>query len=241
MTLAFTAAAVALTALALLPLLPALLRPLPSEDSGHPAPAPARRTLAGLATLLLAGAGAIYTAVGFPEGLRRGPSGIDAAATTASGVPGPAQVEAMVSRLAARLQQQPDDAEGWHMLARSYEAMGRPGDALPAYRQLERLKPDDAALLTHHAVTLAQSRGEGLAGEPEALLQQALRISPDHVPALALAGNAALERGDVAAATEAWQHALRVLPGDSELALSLREGLARLRRQSAAPAASAAR
>lgn len=236
MTAAFAAAAVALTALALAPLVPPLLRSLPPDVSGQAGTAPARRTFIGLATLLLAVAGAVYTAVGFPEGLHQGPPGLDAAATAA---PGPAQVEAMVARLAARLQTQPDDAEGWQMLARSYEALSRPADALPAYRELERLKPDDAAVLTHHAVTLAQSRGEGLAGEPEALLLQALRIAPDHVPALALAGNAALERGDVAAATRAWQHALRVLPADSELAVSLRDGLARLRQPS--PAASAPR
>jgi cytochrome c-type biogenesis protein CcmH len=238
MTATFAAAAVALTTLALAPLVPALLRPLPSDVSVHASSAPARRTFVGLATLLLAVTAALYSAVGSPDGLHQGPPGLDTAATA---TPGPAQIEAMVARLAARLQTQPDDAEGWQMLARSYEALGRPADALPAYRELERLKPDDAALLTHHAVTLAQSRGEGLAGEPEALLQRALRIAPDHVPALALAGNAALERGDVAAATRSWQHALAVLPSESELAASLREGLARLPGAPGQRAASAAR
>ncbi|MFX7887164.1 tetratricopeptide repeat protein, partial [Acinetobacter baumannii] len=74
----------------------------------------------------------------------------------------------MVQRLADRLQRSPDDADGWALLARAYEQLGRPQDALPAYAQLERLRPDDAQVWSQHAVTLAMVKGEGLAGEPEA-------------------------------------------------------------------------
>ncbi|WP_339428562.1 tetratricopeptide repeat protein, partial [Pseudomonas sp. RA_105y_Pfl1_P41] len=51
------------------------------------------------------------------------------------------------------------------LLARAYEQLGRPQDALPAYAQLERLRPDDAQVWSQHAVTLAMVKGEGLAGE----------------------------------------------------------------------------
>ncbi|MDP1293766.1 tetratricopeptide repeat protein, partial [Klebsiella variicola] len=81
---------------------------------------------------------------------------------------------------ADRLQRSPDDADGWALLARAYEQLGRPQDALPAYAQLERLRPDDAQVWSQHAVTLAMVKGEGLAGEPEALLQRALAVDPRH-------------------------------------------------------------
>ncbi|RMF72124.1 MAG: c-type cytochrome biogenesis protein CcmI, partial [Alphaproteobacteria bacterium] len=55
-----------------------------------------------------------------------------------SGNPG-AAIAQMVERLRARLEKDPDDAEGWAMLARSYEVMGRPADALHALRRLETL------------------------------------------------------------------------------------------------------
>ena len=45
------------------------------------------------------------------------------------------QIEAMTEKLSARLKQQPDDAEGWSMLARSYTVLGRHPEALPAYER----------------------------------------------------------------------------------------------------------
>jgi cytochrome c-type biogenesis protein CcmH/NrfG len=42
-----------------------------------------------------------------------------------SGGMGQAQIEAMVSRLAQRLDKLPDDPAGWRMLAKSYETLGR--------------------------------------------------------------------------------------------------------------------
>lgn len=55
-------------------------------------------------------------------------------------------INAMVERLAARLEQQPDDVEGWTRLGRSYMVLHRPAKARDAFAHAVRLKPDDTAL-----------------------------------------------------------------------------------------------
>lgn len=172
-----------------------------------------------LATLALAFglplvAGLRYAHLGRPDDL--------AAPPPKAAAPNP--VQQMVQRVADRLQRTPDDAEGRALLARACEQLGRPQDALPAYAQLERLRPDGAQVLTQHAVTLAKFKGDGLAGEPEALLQRALALDAKHVPALALLA-AAQDRGDVAAARGLWARVLAQAPDGSEVAGEARAGL----------------
>ena len=57
-----------------------------------------------------------------------------------------AMIESMVERLASRLEQQPDDAEGWARLGRSYMVLQQPAKARDAYTRAVKLRPDDAAL-----------------------------------------------------------------------------------------------
>ena len=57
-----------------------------------------------------------------------------------------AMILAMVGNLAARLEQQPDDVEGWARLGRSYIVLGEPQKAREAYAHAVKLKPDDALL-----------------------------------------------------------------------------------------------
>lgn len=206
---AFLLSAAALTALSLLALAPALL-------AGTSAPR-ARRTSVAVVLLLPLLAAGLYRHLGTPQALEA----VEKVAAVPAGTP----VEQMVQRLANRLQNAPDDADGWALLARAYEQLGRPQDALPAYVQLERLRPDDAQVWSQHAVTLAMVKGEGLAGEPEALLKRALAVDPKHLPALALLAAAAQERGDVAAARGLWERVLAKAPEGSEVALQARESL----------------
>ena len=57
-----------------------------------------------------------------------------------------AMINAMVARLAARLEQQPNDVEGWTRLGRSYMVLNEPAKARQAYARAVKLKPDDPAL-----------------------------------------------------------------------------------------------
>ena len=54
-------------------------------------------------------------------------------------------IEGMVSGLAARLEENPENVEGWKQLARAYEVLGRTEDAADAHREVLKRDPDDPA------------------------------------------------------------------------------------------------
>jgi cytochrome c-type biogenesis protein CcmH len=126
------------------------------------------------------------------------------------------QIVAMVDSLAQRLKARPDDADGWALLARSYQALGRFPEAADAYAHADALIPDNAALLADYADVLAMAQGRKLAGKPAALAQRALAIDPNHRKALALAATAALEARDLEGALAYWRHLLAQFPQASD-------------------------
>jgi cytochrome c-type biogenesis protein CcmH len=153
------------------------------------------------------------------------------------------QFQDMTAKLAARMQQNPGDAEGWKMLGRAYRAMDRFGEANDAYRKAVELAPDDADLLADYAESLALAAGRSLAGEPTRLLDRALKLEPNSPKILALAGSAAFERKDYKAAIRYWEAIIRQPGIDGELERALQKGVdeskARLAGKPAAPAAAA--
>jgi cytochrome c-type biogenesis protein CcmH len=140
-----------------------------------------------------------------------------------------AQISAMVDRLAARLKEQPDNGDGWAMLARSYAVTGRHSDAVPAFRKAAALKKDDPVLLADYADALAVTQDRRLAGEPLALVEQALRLDPNNVKALSLAGSAAFERKDFAGAIQHWERLVGLVPPDSPFLQRAKDGVAEAR------------
>lgn len=134
-------------------------------------------------------------------------------------------VQAMVDRLDARLQKEPDNGPGWQMLAKSYAALGRFADAAGAYGKAVALLPADAGLLADYADVLAMTQSGSFGGEPVRLVQKALAIDPKHPKALALAGTEAYRRGDFANALRHWNKALETAPADSDMAASVRSAI----------------
>lgn len=137
----------------------------------------------------------------------------------------PQQAEAMVERLAARLEREPENGPGWLMLGRSYAALGRFADAASAYARAAALLPPGADLLADQADVLAMARGGRFGGEPAMLIRDALKLDPDHPKALALAGTEAFGRKDYRLALARWQAALRNVPPDSDFAVAVRASI----------------
>ena len=128
------------------------------------------------------------------------------------------QILAMTDKLAARLKEAPDDAEGWRMLGRAQMALEQPELAVQAFERAARLRPLDAGALADHADALAVRNGRDLKGEPTRLIEQALKLDPTHMKSLILAGTAAFNRGDFAGAVVYWDRAGKIGPADNPMA-----------------------
>ena len=183
----------------------------------------------------------LYVKLGTPDSLKP-------QATTEAGSHAltPQQIEAMTAKLAERLQNNPDDGEGWLMLGRSYSSLRRFPEAAAAFGRATTLLPPSANLLADYADIMAMAQGRRLSGEPEKIIARALAIDPRHIKSLALMGSVAFERGDFGAAIQVWRSILTLVPPDSNVALSIGNSIADAERrmggtvaQSAGPASAA--
>jgi len=136
------------------------------------------------------------------------------------------QIEKMLGSLKERLAREPDNANGWATLARTYYSMGRFGEAADAYGKLVKLVPDNADILADYADSLAMARGRQLAGEPMALIAKALKLDPTQWKALAMAGTEAFERRDFQAAVDYWERLQTTLPPDAPIAQQIARSIA---------------
>jgi hypothetical protein len=67
-------------------------------------------------------------------------------------------IEGMVSRLAARMRDNPKDLAGWLRLGRSYGVLGRRQDALKAYTSAKQHFPEEAARIDQLIKALGQRK-----------------------------------------------------------------------------------
>jgi cytochrome c-type biogenesis protein CcmH len=138
-----------------------------------------------------------------------------------SGPMSQAGIEANVAKLAARLEQNPSDAQGWIMLGRSYVNLEKYKEASNAYSKASALKPDDPDLLGDYAFALGMANGQRLSGQPLELINKALKLDPENPKALELAGSAAFEAKNYSQAITYWQKLLEKTPPNTELGQAL--------------------
>lgn len=209
---------------------------------GLPAPRPSRRLVLNSSLFVLVFAVAGYAWLGNREGWNAGPGSgaVAEAGEGASHSTQAAQIEAMIARLAARLKDKPDDAEGWTMLARSYTAQGKFADALPAFKKAMELRPNDAQAIADYADGLAVVNNRSLDGEPAALIDKAVKLDPKNVKALSLAGTVAFTKSDFKSAVGYWEKAVAASDPNSEFTRQLQGALNEARERAGMPAVAAA-
>ncbi len=169
---------------------------------------------------LLAALGFTYSIGAMHEGALQWPGGSSAAisgntptpqAATASGHPGDGtNLQERVSALEARLQNNPEDINGWVLLARTQASLSNYEKSAAALQAALVLAPGHPDILADLADMTAMARGRQLAGEPMQYVQQALDGDPMHEKALALAASGAEQAGDQAKAQAYWQRLSQV-------------------------------
>ncbi len=132
-------------------------------------------------------------------------------------------LEAMINKLEKRLQENPDNAEGWVMLASSYASINKFDKAVDAYKEALQRTGDHPQLLTNYADTLAMASGGDFTDEVGKLLKTALKLQPDNVKALWLMGHWHYQRKQHNESLSLWEKASALLPADSENAVALNQ------------------
>ncbi len=169
----------------------------------------ARSVAIGTALLIMVSTALLYRIVGTPQAL------------DATALRQPQSLGAAIAQLEAELQRNPNQAEGWRLLAQAYEREDQAVKARAAYAKALELSPRDAGLLAEAAQSRALANDKRLFdAEAIALLQRALQIEPNHQRARWFLGIAQRQAGDDAAAAATWEPLLAQV--DTATAASLR-------------------
>jgi cytochrome c-type biogenesis protein CcmH len=188
----FLIAAAVMVAVALAVLLLPLLRQ--SRRSG--------RTRGVFALILLIacalplGTGALYRLVGTPAAL----NGVTAQASA------PISMQEALTELRAHLQQQPNDLQGWMLLAQTSSMLRQPADARDAYDHALKLDPNNAEAMIGWAENDSMARDDHLIeGRAQELLKRAVQLHPDSQRGLWLLGISNFQRGEYREAAATWR------------------------------------
>jgi cytochrome c-type biogenesis protein CcmH len=136
-------------------------------------------------------------------------------------------IEANVAVLAKRLEQNPNDADGWTMLGRSYINLEKYREASDAYARASALKSQDADILVQYAFALAMANNRQLQGQPTDLIKRALQIAPENPQALELAGEAEFAAKNYKQAIAHWQKLLEKSSGNAQLTKAISERISK--------------
>ena len=119
----------------------------------------------------------------------------------------------MVTALANRLSENPDDLPGWRMLGRTYMQLGNPAGAAGAFEKVMELESgENGQTMADLGEALFFANGQALTGRAGQLFENAVAIAPNNQKALFYSGMAAVERGDNLLAADRWEALLATSP-----------------------------
>ncbi len=136
-------------------------------------------------------------------------------AQTMAGAPADHDIAKLIQKVEDKVKASPDDGEAWSMLAKSYALVERWPDAQRAYERAVALLPQDASVLAGYAEAMAINNNRVLAGKPMELVQQSLKLDPENIKGLELAGIYAMQERDFAKASDYFKRILASVPPDS--------------------------
>ena len=202
------------------------------DDPAAKTEKPAIWTAVVLAVALPLGSMGMYMWVGQPEALNplalKTPDQVD-----------PKDLTKMAQTLAEKLQDKPDNLQGWVMLGRTYRTLENFDAALRAYDSALKLSDDDDLKLERIEVIAMQRQGQ-FEGEPWNVIREVLQRDPQHFGALLTAGSASYAEGKFADALKYWEQARKPLDANNPDLEGLESAIATVRERLGMPPAKAA-
>ena len=168
---------------------------------------PALWTAVIIAVAMPIGAMSLYMWVGEPDALQ--PMSVNSTEKADQ-----VELAKMAESLAKKLNDKPDNLQGWVMLGRTYRTMDKFDAAVQAYDRALKLSADDDLKLERVEVLAMKSQGN-FEGEPWNVIREILQRDPQHYGALLLAGSASYSHAQYADALKYWQQARKPLAADN--------------------------
>ncbi len=131
----------------------------------------------------------------------------------------------LVKKLEEHLEKDPNNADGWFLLGRTYMKLSRYDDAVRAYRKLNALQPGNSTVEISLADALSMQNQGHISDEALSLLEGVLKREPDNVTALWLLGNASAQRGKDQQALDYWAKAYPLLADEPQMQAKLHNAI----------------
>lgn len=183
------------------------------------------RVATGLALLLPAGAVATYLALGSLEAMTVPTHLADSTAGERQ------HMEQSAASLAQKLAANPNDLDGWRLLARTYGMLRNHGAEAEAYARAVALAPEDPALLGGQAEALTNAAGGIVTPQALGLFGQALERDPTDPRARYFLALARQQAGDLRGALARWQDLMKDSPADAPWVPHVRQDITNVARQ----------
>ncbi|MBS0362114.1 MAG: c-type cytochrome biogenesis protein CcmI [Proteobacteria bacterium] len=137
------------------------------------------------------------------------------------GHPG-ADVTQMIGQLEAKMKAQPNDPEGWRMLAWSYMQVGRNAEAASAYGKAANLDPHNAEYRSAEGEATVLAAGGQITPQAEEAFRKAVSLDPADPRARYYLAVEKDQKGDAKGAMDDWIALLKSAPPDAPWAGQVR-------------------
>jgi cytochrome c-type biogenesis protein CcmH len=191
------------------------------------------RMVTGVAAMVVLGSVGLYGSIGRPDlpSAQVQAMSVEGQQTTtpatggqqqAAAQPNGGDVETLVKRVKQRVDENPNDPEGWRMLGWSYYSTGRHKDAVAAYRRAVDLQKDNPTLKALLGEAMVTEAGDTVTDSALAIFEEVLAINPNDERARFFKGVYKAQKGDIPGTLDEWFALYKVAPADAEWTADLR-------------------
>lgn len=163
----------------------------------------------------------LYRAIGRPDALSQpGLTAPPVAATPAAagGQKTSMDMDAAIGSLRAKLEKNPADADGWLLLGRAYQSVGRNDEGGKALQKAYELAPGRTEIEIAYAESIAlTSPTRRIDGKPLQMIRHAMESDPENQDGLWLLGMSDYQNGRYAEAIASWERIRKQLGPDSDV------------------------